>query len=151
VSELAIPKPDGGSFRLADLRGKVVLVDFWATYCPPCVKQMPQLAALGTRYRDRGLEVVGLTVNQREDNAEVTAFIQRTGITYPIGYADRRVSGAFLNGTEDETGSPPIPQLFILGRDGQLVEHLIGNDPEHTLARVEKIINQQLAQVASSR
>ena len=150
ASGLSIPKPDGGAFKLSDLHGKVVVVDFWATYCPPCVRQMPGLAELSKRYRDRGLEVVGLTLNERSDNSEVEGFLKRFAVDYTIGYADRRLSSAFLNGTEDETGAPPIPQLFVLARDGRLVEHLIGEDPERGLARLEQVINQQLSLAAAS-
>jgi thiol-disulfide isomerase/thioredoxin len=152
VSELAIPRPDGGTFKLADLRGKVVVVDFWATWCPPCIRQMPGLAKLGERYRAQGLEIVGLSLNNpSEDAAEVAKFIKQAGVNYTVGYADRRVSSAFLDGTEDETGTAPIPQLFVFTRDGRLVEHLIGEDPERGLQQLEQVVNQQLSLgVASS-
>jgi thiol-disulfide isomerase/thioredoxin len=146
VSDLAMPKPDGTTFKLADLRGKVVLVDVWATWCGPCIKQMPQLAELNARYRERGLEVVGLSLNNpKEHQAEVEMFVKKTGVNYIIAYADRRISDAFLRGTEDETGAAPIPQLFLLSRDGRLVEHFIGDDPARGLAPLEKAINQQLS------
>ena len=144
VSEFPIVRPDGSSFRLADLRGKVVVVDFWATWCPPCVKQAPALADLSKRYQQRGLEIVGLTLNTRSDSAEVDRFVDRAGIAYTIGYAGQKVSDAFLKGTEDGTGSAPIPQLFVIARDGRIVEHLVGEDPETGLKRLENVINQQL-------
>ena len=75
--------------------------------------------------------------------------IERAGMTYHVGYADQKLSAAFLAGTEDDTGSAPIPQLFILGRDGQLVEHLIGDAPQNT-ARLQQVISQQLSLNASS-
>lgn len=77
-------------------------------------------------------------------------FIKDAGMDYTVGYAGKKVSDAFLSGTEDETGSAPIPQLFIFSRDGRLIEHLIGDNPEHT-ARLEQVINQQLSSVASLR
>jgi thiol-disulfide isomerase/thioredoxin len=151
ISEAVIPKPEGGSFKLADFQGKVVVVDLWATWCPPCVRQMPQLAELSKRYRERGLEIIGLSLNDpRADGEEVTQFMKRTGVSYTIGYADRRISDAFLRGTEDETGAPPIPQLFVLARDGRLVEHLIGDDPARGLTQLEKVITEQLPLSESS-
>jgi thiol-disulfide isomerase/thioredoxin len=149
VGDLSIPAPDGTTFKLADLRGKVVVIDFWGTWCPPCRKQAPMLAELYTRYRAQGLEVVGLSLNKLSEQDEVTKFMKEVGINYRVGYADQKLSGAFLNGTEDETGSAPIPQLFVLARDGSLLEHLIGDRPEHA-AQLEKVISQQLSLVASS-
>jgi thiol-disulfide isomerase/thioredoxin len=131
--------------RRADFRGKVVVVDFWATYCPPCVKQMPELAALSKRYRSQGVEVVGLTSDEKADQAKVTEFIQKAGADYTIGYDNRWLSAAFLKGTEDETGSPPIPQLFVLSREGRVVEHLIGESPQRGIAHIEQVVTRQLA------
>jgi len=152
VRDLAIPKVDGGALKLDDLRGKVVVVDVWATWCGPCRKQAPRLAELSTRYRERGLEVVGLSLNNpKEHQAEVEEFIKQAGVNYTIAYADRRISDAFLRGTEDETGEAPIPQLFVFSRDGRLVEHFIGEDPARGLASLEKVINQQLSIPESPR
>lgn len=141
----AIPKPDGGMFSLEDFKGKVVLVDIWATWCGPCREQTPTLVKLAKRYRDQGLEVVGLHIREQRDPDEVQAYIKEFGIDYTIGFVENHVTDAFLTGTEDETGLPPIPQLFIFGRDGRLAEHLIGNSPEHGLDYLDRIITEQLA------
>ncbi|MEP7270548.1 MAG: TlpA disulfide reductase family protein [Acidobacteriota bacterium] len=141
----AVAKPDGTEFKLADFAGKVVLVDIWATWCPPCREQAPQLAKLSQKYRDQGVEVVGLSVNEKKDQAEVLDFVKQAGMTYTVGYAGDRVSAAFLSGTEDETGQPPIPQLFVFGKDGRLVEHLVGYNESHGLTFLERIVGEQLS------
>ena len=141
--DVPIAKLAGGTFKLADYRGKVLVVDFWATYCPPCVKQAPQLAALNERYRDRGLVVVGLTSDPKDDQQKVEEFIKKAGINYTIGYDNSWLSGAFMKGTEDDSGQPPIPQLFVIARDGRVIEHLIGEQPGR-MQYLEKVVNDQL-------
>ncbi len=143
--DIPIARLDGSRFSLRDFQGRVVVVDFWATYCPPCVKQAPQLAELSRRYRDQGLEVIGLTSDEKSDQAKVEDFMQRVGINYNIGYAGNWVSRSFLYGTEDETGAPPIPQLFILSRKGKVVEHLIGDSPRHGIDYLEEVVRRELA------
>jgi thiol-disulfide isomerase/thioredoxin len=145
ASDVAITKLGGGSFKLSDFRGKVMVVDFWATYCPPCVKQVPQLAELSKRYRDKGVEVVGLTSDEKSDQEQVVEFLKKAEADYTVGYDNQWVSSAFLKGTEDETGAPPIPQLFVLSRDGRVVEHLIGDDPQRGIKYLEQVVNRQLS------
>lgn len=140
-----IARLDGTSFKLSDYKGKVLVVDFWATYCPPCVKQAPQLAELSKRYRDKGVEVIGLTSDEKTDQQKVEDFIKRVGINYNIGYASSWVSNAFLKGTEDDTGAPPIPQLFVLSRDGRVIEHMIGDSPQRGIEYLEKVVSSQLS------
>lgn len=142
--DVPIAKLDGGTIKLANYHGKVLVVDFWATYCPPCVKQAPQIAAMNERYRDRGLEVVGLTSDPKEDQQKVEEFIKKAGINYTVGYDNSWVSGAFLKGTEDDSGSSPIPQLFVISRDGRVVEHFIGDQPGR-MQQLEKVVNEQLS------
>ncbi|MDX2029831.1 MAG: TlpA disulfide reductase family protein [Blastocatellia bacterium] len=143
---VAIEKLDGGSFKLADFRGKVVVLDFWATYCPPCVRQMPQLAELSKRYQSQGLTVIGLTSDPKSDQKQVVEFLKKARADYLIGYDNEFISEAFLKGTEDDTGLPPIPQLFLISRDGRVVEHLIGDSPDRGIEFLEKAVNQQLSQ-----
>ncbi|MFN0124610.1 MAG: TlpA family protein disulfide reductase [Blastocatellia bacterium] len=144
VNQTQLLKPEGGNFRLADLKGKVLIVDFWATWCPPCRAQAPKLAALRAKYQDKGVEVIGINLDPQKNNAEVRQFIKEAGMNYPVGQGSRSFSDAFLNGSEDDTGDAPIPQLFVFARDGRLVEHLVGNRPEYEAA-LEKIITRELS------
>lgn len=144
VNDLEVEQADGKKFKFASLKGKVILVDMWATWCGPCREQTPQLAALQQKYRERGLAVVGLSLNEKTDQAEVLDFIKQAGVNYTIAYASEKMSGAFLDGTEDESGMAPIPQLFVISKDGRVVEHLIGSDPRHSIARLEEVISKEL-------
>ncbi|NOT64130.1 MAG: TlpA family protein disulfide reductase, partial [Acidobacteria bacterium] len=128
-----------------ELRGKVVVVDFWGTFCAPCLKQVPQLVALNKKYKDKGLEIIVLSMDDKQkDQKLVNDFIKKFSVSYTIAYPSRIVTDAFLKGSEDETGSPPIPQLFIFGKDGKLLDHLVGERPDKGIAYVEQIVAQQL-------
>lgn len=142
--DVPIVRLDGSRLTLSEYKGKVLVVDFWATYCPPCVRQAPQLAELSRRYRDQGLVVIGLTSDEKSDQPKVEEFIRRAGVDYTIAYSGSWISRSFLFGTEDETGSPPIPQLFIISRDGRVVEHLVGDSPLHGLAHLEEVVRREL-------
>ena len=144
ASNVQVTKLDGGTFKLSDFRGKVVVVDFWATYCEPCKRLVRNLAALDKKYRDRGLEVVGLTSDDKADQEKVLEFLKRAGADYTVGYENKWLASAFLKGTEDESGESPIPQLFVLSREGRLVEHMIGENPQR-VKDLEQVVSQQLA------
>jgi cytochrome c biogenesis protein CcmG, thiol:disulfide interchange protein DsbE len=93
--ELAVPLDDGTTYqltdlegrpiRLADLRGKVVWLNFWASWCPPCQQETPILRALDAKYRDRGLAIVGISV-QETTPADVKAYADRYQLDYTIGF-----------------------------------------------------------------
>jgi thiol-disulfide isomerase/thioredoxin len=145
ASNVQITKLDGGAFKLSDFRGKVLVVDFWATYCPPCVRQVPQLAELRKKYRDKGLEIVGLTSDDETDQDKVVEFLKKAGADYMVGYDNQWLSSAFLKGTENEDGTTPIPQLFVISRDGRVVEHMVGESPQRGIEYLEQVVSQQLS------
>ena len=145
ASNVQITKLDGGAFKLSDYRGKVLVVDFWATYCPPCVRQVPQLAQLSKKYRDKGLEVIGLTSDEEADQENVVKFLREAGADYTVGYDNQWLSSAFLKGTENEDGTTPIPQLFVISRDGRVVEHMVGESPQRGIEYLEQVVSQQLS------
>jgi peroxiredoxin len=142
--DVPLAKLDGTSLKLSDYKGKVLVLDFWATNCPPCVRWVPQLAKFYDRYRDRGLEIVGLTSDEKSDQKVVEDFIKKWGLNYTVAYGNTWVSRAFLKGFEDETGAPPIPQLFVISRDGRVVEHHIGYNSDKDVETIEKAILQEL-------
>lgn len=74
--------PDGAPLALYEIKGNLFLVNFWATWCAPCIAEMPALQSLHTKFKDRGFQVIGIAVDDTEENVKET--IQRFGITYPI-------------------------------------------------------------------
>jgi thiol-disulfide isomerase/thioredoxin len=139
-----IEKLDGATFKLADFRGKILVVDFWQSNCAPCLRLVPKLAKLSKQYRDKGVEVIGLTSDEKSDQSIVVEFLKKAGADYTVGYENRWLSSAFLKGTEDETGAPPIPQVFVLSREGRVIEHLIGESPQRGADYLERVIADNL-------
>jgi peroxiredoxin len=105
----------GKPWHLQELRGKVVLVNFWATWCPPCRKEMPDLQALYDKYKDQGFVVLSIS---DEDAAKVTPFIEERKISYPVLLdAGRKVAAIY-----EVEG---IPKSFVYDREGKLVAQSI--------------------------
>ncbi|MFZ0732401.1 MAG: TlpA disulfide reductase family protein [Candidatus Sulfotelmatobacter sp.] len=106
---------EGESWHLQELRGKVVLVNFWATWCPPCRKEMPDLQALFDKYKSQGLIVLSIS---DEEAAKVAPFIKQENITYPVMLDP----GGKVHKLYQVEG---IPKSFVYNRDGQLVAQSI--------------------------
>jgi peroxiredoxin len=114
-ADFSLTDLDGKSWTLKDLRGKVVLLNFWATWCPPCRKEMPDLEALYLRFKDQGFVVLAIS---DEDAAKVTPFLAERNITYPV-LLDR---GRKVNEQFQIEG---IPKNFVFDREGKLVAQSI--------------------------
>ncbi len=111
---------DGKTYKLSDFRGKIVVVNFWATWCPPCRKEMPYFVKLQDEYKD-DVQFIGLDVNETAD--KVKAFIQALGVNYIIGFSTPQIESIF-------GGVTGLPTTFIIDRQGHVVERIIGSRPE---------------------
>ena len=105
----------GKSVTLSDYKGKVVLLDFWATWCPPCRKEIPGFIELYNTYKSRGLVVIGVSMDDTGDLADVKRFAAQMKMNYPIllGF-----------GREEDLkpvfGELPLPTSFVIARDGRI-------------------------------
>jgi cytochrome c biogenesis protein CcmG/thiol:disulfide interchange protein DsbE len=115
--DFTLETQDGGTISLADLRGQVVLINFWATWCPPCRAEMPAIQQVYDQYRERGFTV--LAVNQQEGATQVGPFADQMGLTFPILMdRDGSVSARYqVNG---------LPSTFFVDRAGVVQNVTLG-------------------------
>ena len=117
ATSLALPTVGGGTVDLASLRGKPVWVNFMATWCPPCIDELPLMAGFAARYADTGLVV--LAVDVREDEAAVAAFAKGLGVTFPVALdTDGAASSSWRVG--------PLPVHFWVDKDGIVRDGALG-------------------------
>ncbi len=121
VENLGWTRFEGGNETLGSLKGKVVVLDFWATYCPPCIEEIPHLRELQKKY-GADLQIVGLHVGGDEDKPKVPAFVEKLNIDYALGYPEDELMRTLLGNDNS------IPQTAVFDRDGKLVTKLVGFD-----------------------
>ena len=112
LPQLTLKDIHGRYIRLSDYRGKVVLVNFWATWCPPCRAEIPDLLKLQRDYRSRGLQIIGVTYPPQK-LAEVRKFVLKAKINYPVGLGSKETKLLF-------TTSETLPMTIVIGTDGRI-------------------------------
>lgn len=118
AADFELPDLDGRVHKLSDYRGKVVFLNLWATWCPPCIAEMPSIEALHRRFGSDGLVVLAVSEDGGGDSV-VRPFVERLGVTFPVLLdPDGTVSPRY--------GVTGYPETFVIGRDGRVVEHFIG-------------------------
>ena len=119
---------DGSPVRLDDFRGQFVLIDFWATWCPPCVLEIPELNAVWERVKGRGVEVLALSVDDLPRD-QIARWARERGASYPIALADIDLALAY--------GAAQFPFHVVVGPGGELLERLEpGYHDRHELIEV---------------
>ena len=130
--ELKYTAVDGTKVDLAQMRGKAVLIDFWATWCPPCVAEMPDVVKAYQKYHGQGLEIVGVSLDQDKD--EMLAFTKKNGMPWPQ-YFDGE--GLESNAISRSFGIDSIPTMWLIDKKGMLVNSEAGQDLD---ANIEKLL-----------
>ena len=139
VTQADLRTLDGGSLRLASRAGKVVVLDVWATWCGPCRREIPHLVQLSKDYKDRGVEVIGLTTEDPAAAAQkVRDFAKEFQINYTLGWAGN-VAHTLMQGNDS------IPQKFVITRDGRLMKRLIGYNAQTGAAQLREAVELALS------
>lgn len=118
-----MPSLGGGTIGLADYKGKVVLVNIWATWCPPCVREIPRLQRTYEQYKDQGFVLIVMNTTFQDDQAKVEKFVRDQGITYPIA-PDTDGKGA-----ADYAGRL-TPTNYLIDQNGKIVSVTVGEVDE---------------------
>lgn len=131
----------GAPIKLGDYSGKVLLVNLWATWCGPCRMETPELVKLNKEFRDRGVEMIGLSTEDPDASAEsVSDFMREYNVDYQIGWATREVALGLMQGRTN------IPQSFIIARDGRIIKRFIGFSPASTPVQLRQALEQALVE-----
>ena len=127
--------PDGKEVKLSSLRGKAVVVNFWATWCEPCKIEMPSLVDLQKKYGSQGLQIVGVAMDDAEDK-EISSFAHKMGVNYLVLRGTEKVGDLY-------GGIDRLPMTYYLDRSGKVVDQTLGMAGE---AAIEDAIKRALAQ-----
>lgn len=132
--DFTLPDLDGKPYTLsANTSGKVVLLDFFATWCPPCRMEVPHLQELYEKYGDEGFVVVGISLDQG-GAADVKPFAAQYGVTYPTLIGDQRTASLY-------GGIRGIPTLFLIDKEGNIFQRYVGYRAKEELeAEIQKLL-----------
>ena len=116
--DFSLESLDGKSIRLSDLRGKAVLLNFWATWCGPCKIEMPWFVDLQNQYGAQGLQIVGVAMDDASKE-DIAKFAKDMGVNYPVLIGKDSVG-------DEYGGVNALPQSFLIARDGKVVDKIVG-------------------------
>jgi peroxiredoxin len=127
----------GGKVTLSDLRGKMVLVNFWTSWCPPCRQEMPAIESVYRSYKDIGLVVIGLNLTAQDSKQDAASFAQEVGVTFPIALDLDNSVGALYRVTA-------LPTSFFIDRKGVIRSVIVGGPMSEALiqSKVEELLQE---------
>jgi peroxiredoxin len=112
----------GGKVDLSGFRGRVVVLEFWATWCPPCRESIPELNALYDKYKDKGVAVLAISVDKGDGAlSTVNSFMKENAVRYPVLMDDGKTNRSY--------GVTSIPALFLIDKEGRVVKRIAGFMP----------------------
>lgn len=140
VSQAEIKKIDDSTFKIEDKKGKVLLLNLWATWCGPCRAEMPELVELQDKFRDKDFEIIGLNTDD-ESVEQIKNFADDMNLNYTLAYAD----GKLMNELLKISKFSGIPQSYLIDREGKLRGVFTGGGPKvvnQLKETTEKVVNE---------
>jgi len=140
VLNTEIKNIDGNVFKVADLKGKVLLLNLWATWCGPCREEMPQLVAMEDEFKAKDFKVIGLNIDN-ETPEKIQPFAEKMKLNYELAWADENLYRGLLKVSKFDG----IPQSFLLDREGRLRGVFLGGSQKvirQMRENVEKVVNE---------
>jgi thiol-disulfide isomerase/thioredoxin len=134
---------DGATFKIADKKGKIILINMWATWCGPCLAEMPSFVKMQEKYGPSGFEILGLDTDDESDTLtdDINKVVKEKGINYPIVFSDLGTQAALLNISKFNG----IPQSFLVDADGNLRGVFRGANKENVV-KIEEMVGEMLGQ-----
>ena len=128
---------DGGTVTLSELKGKVVLVNFWTSWCPPCRKEMPAIESVYRGYKDLGLVVIGVNLTAQDSKQDAASFAQEVGVTFSIALDLDNSVGNLYRVTA-------LPTSFFIDRKGVIRSVIVGGPMSEALiqSKVEELLRE---------
>jgi thiol-disulfide isomerase/thioredoxin len=137
-ADLTLKDAAGQKVRLRDLRGKPVLLNFWATWCGPCKAEMPILVQMEKEYESRGVLFIGASLDDGKTKAQIPGFLAENQVTFPVWY------GATADNLEDLKLGGAVPATVFLDAEGHVVARILGQArPEEVKERLEWLTGNQ--------
>ena len=131
--DFALKSFDGKTVKLSDYKGKVVIIDFWATWCPPCRKGIPDLISIQNEYKN-DVVIIGISLDSEKTLKDVPGFVKSYGINYPIVYGNEKV-------VTDYGGIQGIPTAFVVDKKGNIVDKHVGLVPKDTyISKIKELL-----------
>ncbi len=133
--DFTLTTTDGKTLKLSDFKGKGVIVNFWATWCPPCRAEIPDMVELQKEYESKGFSFIGIAVSDQEE--KVKAFVESQKMNYPVAMGTPELAMSYGKFTKEGT-IRGIPTSFVINGKGEIVDYFVGGRDKANFAEAIK-------------